>query len=121
MNQMNIVEHLKELEQLLLTDAARKDRELASSLLADEFREFGSSGRSYNKQEILDFLQTEPAVQLSLEDFDATLLADDVALITYRSIRDVAESTPIKALRSSIWVLRDGRWQAIFHQGTRIP
>ena len=108
-----------ELEGLLLTDAVRKDWELAASLLGEEFREFGSSGTSYNKTEILDFLQMEAPVQLSMEDFGATLLAENVALVTYRSIREVAESTQSKALRSSIWVFRDGRWQVIFHQGTR--
>ena len=117
---MDIAEHLKDLEELLLTDAVRKDREFASSLLVEEFREFGSSGRSYTRTEILDFLETEPPVQLSLEDFDASLLSENVALVTYRSIREMGEATPSKALRSSIWVFRDGRWQVVFHQGTRI-
>jgi catechol 2,3-dioxygenase-like lactoylglutathione lyase family enzyme len=26
-----------------------------------------------------------------------------------------------ESLRSSLWVMRDGRWQMLFHQGTTIP
>jgi hypothetical protein len=29
-------------------------------------------------------------------------------------------ATATHALRSSLWVYRNGRWQMIFHQGTRL-
>ena len=50
---------------------------------------------------------------VSIEDFAVDLVADDVALVTYRM------TTPIPSNRSSLWLRRDGRWVMRFHQGTR--
>jgi glyoxylase I family protein len=50
-------------------------------------------------------------------DFRSKRLAPGVALVTYSIRRE--DSQPVHTLRSSIWQLRDGRWQLVFHQGTR--
>jgi len=47
-------------------------------------------------------------------------LAEDIALLTYRSTRPTALKTASQALRSSLWIYRDHRWQMLFHQGTPI-
>ena len=59
-------------------------------LLADEFIEFGSSGRVYDKRQIIAALQQEmldPTTRISLVDFVARRLAPEVFLVTYRTIR----------------------------------
>jgi hypothetical protein len=111
---------LRKLETGLLLPEARHSPEALSSLLAEEFREFGSSGRIYTRQEIVDSLRTESAVRISVRDFSVTRLAADAALLTYRAVRH-NESGPGDSisLRSSLWVRRENRWQMLFHQGTK--
>lgn len=118
-------EEVRTLEEQLLQPEFRRDRAAVAAVLAEEFVEFGSSGRVYDKQQILDLLQTEAPVRAVLTDFQARLLTPGTALVTYRAIRPHASPAPdgkieIRAasLRSSVWVRRDGRWQMIFHQGT---
>jgi hypothetical protein len=120
---MQIEAHLRQLEESLLDPAVRRDSELVASLLADDFIEFGSSGRSFDKASIIEELKNEPARPASLlSDFAARPLSPDVMLVTYRSTRrSPLGETTAQAQRSSIWVQRDGRWQLTFHQGTPIP
>jgi hypothetical protein len=124
---MDLAAHLQHLEEQLLDPTVRNDPTRLDALLTDDFREFGSSGRSYTKAEIIALLQEESAepadpVTLSLSDFAVRLLAPAVALATYTSTRtNQGTSDTTRALRSSLWIHRNDRWQMHFHQGTRIP
>ena len=60
---MNIADHIKSLEETLLDPAVRKNSEQVSNLLADDFLEFGSSGRTFDKAAILEDLRNEPPHQ----------------------------------------------------------
>lgn len=104
---MDLTQHFQELE------ARVSQADTVSSLLAEDFREFGKSGRVYDREETLAALASTSLAPVMMEDFQAALLSDTVALVTYRAKRDGVES-----LRSSIWVKRDERWQIVFHQGT---
>ena len=116
---MSVARVLLQLEEGLLQHSTRKDRPRVESLLTEEFLEFGSSGRVFTKAEILDSLQTESELQLSLNDFTCVELAQGVALVTYRANRMQLGVAAVESLRSSIWVLRSDRWQMLFHQGTK--
>ena len=101
---------------------ARRDPELLdgdatalAELIADDFFEFGASGRTWTAAEVRETLKTEAPRDVPMEDFAVTRIAVGVALVTYRS-RD-----PRHARRSSIWVRRGGRWVMRFHQGTLVP
>jgi hypothetical protein len=118
---MDVKQTLQEFEQRLLTKAVRQDAREVSSLLADEFREFGSSGRTLSKTEIIDLLQSESSACRSLKNFEAHLVSEQAVLVTFRAIKEVVGSLPVESLRSSLWVLRDGRWQMLFHQGSTVP
>jgi hypothetical protein len=110
---------LRQLEERLLRPDVRKSAEEVTGLLADEFIEFGSSGRVFNKQQMIESLQHEPAIQRALMEFQTSVLAPGVILVTYRVIRQsAADRQPTRSLRSSIWKLSHGRWQMVFHQGT---
>jgi hypothetical protein len=113
-------ELIRQLEEKLLESSIRTSIGAVADLLADDFVEFGSSGRVFNKREIIASLQQEDGTcRRSLHDFEAKLLAPGVILATYRVLRQADNSEPaIQSLRSSIWKLTDGRWQTIFHQGT---
>jgi hypothetical protein len=97
---------------LAARDASGLDVELAN-LIADEFVEFGASGRSWTATTIRAALATPAQVRPTIEDFEIDILGDGVVLATYRI------SAPVPAHRSSIWIRRDGAWQIRFHQGTR--
>lgn len=116
---MSLGDTLRELEASLLTSEVRKDRARVEHLLAEEFREFGSSGKVYTKADIVQFLQEEAATPLAMKEFACQPVSDGVALVTYRSERSGPDKT-IEAMRSSLWVWRDQRWQMLFHQGTRL-
>ncbi len=85
---MNLGEHLRKLEESLLSSVVRKDHDYVATLLADDFREFGSSGRSFTKTAILAELQAELALSdITLNDFVCSFLAEGVAFLTYRTVR----------------------------------
>ncbi|MNN84440.1 hypothetical protein D3C81_2016020 [compost metagenome] len=50
-----------------------------------------------------------------LSGFELHPLSETAVLATYRILN---EETGGATLRSSIWKLKDGRWQMFFHQGT---
>jgi glyoxylase I family protein len=100
---------------LAMADPAGIDGGLAA-LIADDFLEFGVSGRTWEADAMRETLAgAAPGDPVSLDDFRATLLASDVALVTYRL------GPPRPSNRSSVWVRRGGRWQVRFHQGTLRP
>nr|WP_314632135.1 nuclear transport factor 2 family protein [uncultured Janthinobacterium sp.] len=118
----DLAAHLQALEAALQSAAVRADSASLALLLAEEFVEFGSSGNVWTRAATLADLPAEQFTPRSISDFQAQLLADDVALLTYRSQRHAAGAVPASAsLRSSLWKWRDGRWQMAFHQGTPIP
>ncbi len=117
---MSIATELRALEQQLLQPGFRCNRTAVAALLADDFREFGSSGRVWNKQQILNRLETEPPFQAEMNDFQATELVSEVVLVTYIVAIQLSDSGTRTSLRSSIWIKHDDRWQITFHQGTLI-
>lgn len=119
---MQIADHLRQLEERLLDPAVRKDPALVSQFIADDFLEFGTSGRTFDKTAILEALSNEPIPPILLTHFAARPLAQDIVLVTYSTARHPPPTSPtVSANRSSIWVHRDDRWQITFHQGTTIP
>src|SRR5262245_17832852 len=80
-------ELVRQLEERLLQPEVRRSPQDVAELLADEFIEFGSSGRVFNKHSVLECLQHEEPAQRSIEDFQAIPLAPGVMLTTYRGIQ----------------------------------
>jgi len=112
---------LRHLEEQLLKPEVRASREKLAALLADDFIEFGSSGGVFDKRKVMAALTNERPAKLSLRKFAVTMLADNIALVTYRAIRRSKRGArPVETLRSSVWRMREGEWQMVFHQGTRI-
>jgi hypothetical protein len=105
--------HLLELEQQLLEPNTRTTPAELDKLLADDFFEFGSSGRVWYKKDCVGGGLS--VRKMSLSNFEIYPLSEDVVLATYH-IKD--ETSMQNTLRSSIWKYIDGRWQMFFHQGT---
>jgi hypothetical protein len=107
------------LEERLLQPYVRRSAQAVAELLADDFLEFGSSGRMFTKPQIIDSLQWESPTRVALREVQSRTLAPGVVLVTYRAVRQgESEKQVAYSLRSSIWRWREGRWQMIFHQGT---
>ena len=111
---MDLKEHIKHLEEKLLMPEVRSSKTELKKLLADEFFEFGSSGRVLYKDE--NFEGGIGIINVTLSDFDIHPLSDNIILATYRTYN---EDTKQHALRSSIWKLNEGVWKMVFHQGTK--
>jgi len=116
---------LRALEEKLLSAEGRASHDVIDRLLADDFQEIGSSGDLFGKRAVLDELPAEARDGHSYErttaDWSVRALAEDVALVTYTVVRhDRTEGSSIASRRSSVWAFRDGRWQMVFHQGTRL-
>jgi hypothetical protein len=120
---MQIEDHLRSLEEHLLNPAIRRDSKAVATLLADNFIEFGGSGRVFDKASILEDLKNEPPRPASLlTNFKTRELAPGVILATYKATRRNINGEIIgRSWRSSLWTNIDGRWQITFHQGTPIP
>lgn len=107
---------LRTKEMELLDPAVRANPRRVRELLHDDFLEFGSTGRVYNKKMLLDMLSGEKPSPVVIREFAVRQLSSDTALVTYRTVGEAEQ----EARRSSIWVRVDGVWQMSFHQGTRI-
>jgi hypothetical protein len=108
-------DQLVELEHALWRAQTRFDPEFMERVLAEDFAEFGRSGRVYARQDTLAV--TGETITAQLRDIRVDLIAEDVALVTYVSEVEHGQQLDL-ANRSSTWVHRDGRWQLRFHHGT---
>ncbi len=113
------VDELRLLEESLWRAETRFDPQLMDRTFADDFIEFGRSGRRYERCEMI-FEQIPDAridANLPLIDYTLALIAPNVALATYTSEVRYA-GTIEKGRRSSLWIRTEGQWKLCFHQGT---
>ena len=110
---------LFELEKKLHSFEVRSNAQKISNLLSPDFFEFGSSGTTWTREEILSRLPTEDGkTKIQSYDYKSTPLSDKVVLITYISKRIELNGEFSEFLRSSIWRKNGEHWQMEFHQGT---
>lgn len=108
--------HLIELELCLQDPSTRKDAGAIAALLSEDFREFGASGRIWDRAAIIAELSAETPCRIVSENFECQSLSHELALLTYTAI-----TSNRKTLRSSLWRLQGDRWRMLFHQGTFMP
>jgi hypothetical protein len=113
MTAAQLQEHLHSLEERLLHPDRATDRNELASLLAPDFKEFCTSGRIFNLNQLAHALMTTSPRPATMSHFYVNPLGEDAALATYHIV--TANST---SHHSSIWVKRNGKWQMLFHQGT---
>ena len=115
---MNLAAHLEELERELLAPAVRRNSSRLEELLAVDFREVGASGRTYDRSAIITALLQEEPQTISLADLSCAIITAECAMLTYQS-RRTNGAEPYFVRRISVWILRESRWQMLYHQGTR--
>lgn len=120
MNTSALLEELKALETELHKNESRRNRKRMDALLHPEFIEFGRSGKTWNRAEVLEEFGPDNVVPvIESRNFDLALLTPDIALLTYVSAHVDDGGTPRRhTLRSSVWVRTEVGWQMRFHQGT---
>jgi hypothetical protein len=111
----DLATHLIALELRLQDSSICKDPAAIGELLSEDFREFGASGRIWDRTTIIETLSAEPPYPITSDNFECQRLSDHLALLTY-----VASNPARKTLRSSLWRLEGDRWRVLFHQGTVI-
>jgi hypothetical protein len=101
------------------------DRAELERLVADDYRLFGSDGAAQNKaQFIADF--TSPNFDIdpfTIEEFDARMFGDTAILTGRVALSGTSSGNrfTVNLRFSDVWVKRDGQWQVVFAQTTRIP
>lgn len=113
-------EILERLEEELWREETRFDIQRMEQVLAEDFFEFGRSGRFYRREDTLAIPREPIDAVLPLPDFKARLLTQDVAQVTYNSAVSY-DGVVLRARRSSIWSRTPSGWVLRFHQGTPIP
>jgi hypothetical protein len=106
-------------ELRLLLPEVRRSADQVECLLHPDFVEFGSSGRRWERQEMIEALGAELAKDEApaASEVAGVRLDDTVVLVTY-----VTERHGRRARRSSLWRRGDdGAWRVYFHQGTPVP
>lgn len=113
---MDLSQTLLQLEQRLLSEVVRRDVDKISRLIADDFREFGASGGTWTKADLIEQLPQQAFTQRTISQFTVKPLSEYTALVTYHCHNSQTDS-----LRSSIWRKHGECWQMVFHQGTYLP
>jgi hypothetical protein len=113
----DVLASLVQLEESLWRVETRGDIAVMADLLLSDFFEFGRSGRTWQRADILESPVSAFEAVLPLPGLTVRLLGATTALLTYTSIV-TREGIVEHARRSSIWSRVDGRWRLYFHQGT---
>jgi hypothetical protein len=100
------------LELRILEPATRADPDAVRRLLHPDFREFGASGRVWDRDAVVASLAADPGGERRVEGLSARALGEGAVLVTYAVV------APRRSLRSSVWVRDGGDWRVLFHQGT---
>lgn len=112
---MSLRAHIKALEESHLNKTIRVSGEALGDVLADDFFEYGSSGRIFLRQ---DFKNGAGNNHLTLHDWTFHQLDNKAVLTTYRVINHDSNKA---TLRSSVWKQVGTEWKLFFHQGTIVP
>jgi hypothetical protein len=107
------------MERALHSAEARAHTSLISAKLSPDFFEYGSSGKIWTRENVLeDLVKEDGSTRIESKDYKAKLLSKDVVLVTYISAKIKTGLPSVEFLRSSIWRKNADGWQIEFHQGT---
>ena len=116
---------LRDAENAWSQAAIKADAATLKRLLGDDLRYTHTSGRIDNKEQ---FIQSVASGQLKyesieLEDFATNVYGNVAVVFTLRKVRTGygANVATFHARFMRVWVKRDGRWQLVAHEATRLP
>ncbi len=94
----------------------KRTRQDFEQLLADDFYEIGTSGKTYTKGIELDAL-LENTVVTELPDI-LNFRIHELSATVIQALYDTVEFSGRRSHRSSLWRKTNDTWQLFFHQGT---
>ncbi len=118
----SVKETLITLERQLWKGWKDKDSSTFQKVLSQDSIGVGGSGVD-NRATILRGISSGDCVvrSYSLENFQVVMLDKNTAILTYKATQDATcrgNTIPAMVWASSVFVRRNGRWQAAFHQET---
>ena len=119
---LNLPEHIRILEELLLHQNFSASPEALDAMFSSEFREINPKGEVISRDAVISWLISKnPDSRWEFREFEVQSLAPDLALATYHARQILpSDSSSGGARHCSIWKL-DGAgaaWQLCFHQST---
>ncbi|MBE0371030.1 nuclear transport factor 2 family protein [Pseudoalteromonas sp. MMG013] len=118
----SLLEHLVELERILLEPSVRQSVNRLDQLLSPNFHEISANGLMFNKAHIMSRLPSEKVPQFYNQSFIGQMLSADIAQLTYHAAYRHSARAPLHySIRMSIWKKVAEQWQLIYHQGTPCP
>ena len=108
---------LTRLEEAMWRPDTRFDLAFQQARFAEDFVEFGRSGRVYSRAEIIRTDKNAIEATLPLQGLEFRQLDKHTVLLTYNS-EAVYDGVREHARRSSIWSRTPSGWVMRFHQGT---
>jgi hypothetical protein len=108
---------LTALEEAMWRAQTRYDLTFQEQRFAKDFFEFGRSGRTYTREQMVRTDSQPISATLPLDALAFRRLDRDTIQLTYNS-HVTYDGLTEHARRSSIWSLIDGQWVMRFHQGT---
>lgn len=114
----NMIDLLLKLEMSLWLQETRFNYKYMDGILHPDFMEFGKSGNTYNKQDILDNMDGTIKAKLPFKDLKVKQIGEGAFLLTYQA-ELIENDRKIVTNRSSIWISGE-TFQLLFHQGTLV-
>ena len=102
-------------EKLVWDSFKAKNYDAFASYLASDFTEVEENA-VYDKAGSVKSVQGFDASKAELSDWKTVKFDDDASLVTYKI--KLPGMKPDTGYHSTIWIKRDGKWQAIYHMGT---
>jgi uncharacterized protein (TIGR02246 family) len=117
-------DELAQIEQRLIKTWLAGDRDAYSALLADDWTTTDIAGRVLTKAEVVQQQFGPPAPErppgAEIDDVKVRLIEERVAIVTGRTTVTLKNGSGIVLRFTDVFHKRDGRWQAVVSQGTRI-
>jgi hypothetical protein len=110
-------EELQRLEEALWQQSTRFDLGFQEARFAQDFFEFGRSGRVYRRDEVISTDSAPILAKLPLENLRFRVLDVNTVQLTYNSAAEY-NGVVEYARRSSLWSGTATGWVLRFHQGT---
>jgi hypothetical protein len=113
----DVSEELRAREPIFHKPEFATTREDFEAMTADDFWEVGASGQRYSREHVIDALIRRGPVpdedRWDVSDFRCRELGPNTYAVTY-TLRQGERITR----RLTLWWHTDGRWKALYHQGT---
>lgn len=124
MDILNLPEHIRILEELLLHQDFSEGPTAVEAMLCEDFREVNPQGKVVSRDEVVAWLVSKnPAARWEFRDFDVQRLAPDIAMATYHARQVIPGGVSSGgAMHCSLWrETGPGKtWKLLYHQSTRV-